>query len=144
MKKFTPADVGKTFATSQQGVEEKQWIPIDAPPVVSMKVKWMCEDGVEDSGMYDKDRHEFYTIDPCSTSKIIYWMPYPEIPSEADLLRKEIEEWIGKHASLQQKYDLLVEKHEANLRTAVEMARKQYWGEYDNTHDEIIEKILKK
>jgi hypothetical protein len=134
---FTAEDIGKTFATSQEGVEEKQWIPIDAPPVVSMKVKWMCEDGVEDSGFYNHEKNEFWTIDPCSISKIIYWMPYPEIPSEADLLRKEIEE--------------LKASHEADLRTAVEMARRLFAngkGVYDfgykHTPDEIIEKILKK
>ena len=113
---FTAEDIGKTFATSQEGVTAT-----------------ILE--------YDYD-NTVYVEYSDSKKRIYAWTsgmafdPYPDIyphlesASEADLLRKEIEQ--------------LKASHEADLRTAVEMARGwTSWEDFLST-DEIIEKILKK
>ena len=112
---FTSADIGKTFATSKEGV-------------TATIVKF---DGEDSTMLVRYSYDEFYrwifnTGEYPSTYPTVY--PDKPIPSEADLLRKEIEE--------------LKASHEADLRTAVEMAREGYSSLY--TSDDIIEKILNK
>ena len=34
------------------------WIPVEQLPTGSMKVKWLCEDGVEDVGFYYSEQKE--------------------------------------------------------------------------------------
>jgi hypothetical protein len=111
---FTQADIGKTFATSQDGVTATL-VDINNQDDTVL-VFWMSN---TNEPLIGGD-----TVDPSQP-----------LPSEADLLRKEIEE--------------LKASHEADLRTAVEMAREHIsFEEYDNDWlyepDEIIEKILKK
>jgi hypothetical protein len=116
---FTADDIGKTFATSQQGVTATL-VDYDNSSIPCFffysdrRTLWTYEDGkVPNSKM------EGYNV--------LYKEPPP---SEADLLRKEIEE--------------LKASHEADLRTAIKygrhLDRDKHW-EY--TEDEIIEKILK-
>lgn len=124
MKKFTAEDIGKTFKTSQEGVTATilDYHNQDSTVLVrfsnSLTCSWASNDGI----CYSSHRN-VYPDQEVSTL------------SEADLLRKEIEE--------------LKAKHEADLRTAIEMARDGYVTDeafmlYDNTPDEIIDKIVKK
>lgn len=126
---FTSADIGKTFATSQQGVTATLKDYRTHVVTNDCRFKWAYSNN---SIAYTNE----YGIIPYGGGnfKKLHVHPDKEIPSEADLLRKEIEE--------------LKASHEADLRTAVEMARKNtheldpvYWY---YTPDEIIEKILKK
>jgi hypothetical protein len=123
---FTADDIGKTFATSQEGVTAKMIdfilgnVPYPYQFVYSNDATFWCTKlGTAEFKMKRFNVHPDKEILP---------------PSEADLLRKEIEE--------------LKASHEADLRTAVEMARApdliQDKELYMYTPDEIIEKILKK
>lgn len=153
---FTAADIGKTFVTSQQGVTAtlEKFDNTSVPCGFSYSNgarHWLKDDGTLIGYINPK------------------WNVYPDnpIPSEADLLRKEIEElkeqlrtcdrhraenaWsaLGEINIWRDKYNALKASHEADLRTAVEMARggeylDESYIEYDYTTDEIIEKILKK
>lgn len=125
MKKFTAEDIGKTFKTSQDGVTatlmkyDGTYIGYRFHYSNGDKI-WMTSDGTR---IDIESRHNVFPDQEVT------------IPSEADLLRKEIEE--------------LKAKHEADLRTAIEMARDGYVTDeafmlYDNTPDEIIDKIVKK
>jgi hypothetical protein len=117
---FTADDIGKTFATSQQGVTARL---IEIDDYFKGEKNIRC--------LFDINAHSvviwFYANGTNSTDFTIDFSQ--PIPSEADLLRKEIEE--------------LKASHEADLRTAIDMARKIYGGEY-LAPDEIIEKILKR
>lgn len=126
---FTADDIGKTFATSQEGVTATL-VEYD-----NICTNVSCLFLFSDS----KDTYWYYNDGTPLTgdiNKIIVFLPSQETPSEADLLRKEIAE--------------LKASHEANLRTAVEMARRYCMDlcytppAFMNTPDEIIEKILKK
>ena len=44
-------------------------------PKESMRVKWLCDDGIEDVGFYNHDIKEFVTIDPKSENPITHWIP---------------------------------------------------------------------
>ncbi len=123
MKKFTAEDIGKTFKTSQEGVTatlmkyDGTYIGYRFHYSNGDKI-WMTSDGTR---IDIESRHNVFPDQEVT------------IPSEADLLRKEIEE--------------LKAKHEADLRTAIEMARDGYVTDeafmlYDNTPDEIIDKII--
>jgi hypothetical protein len=123
MKKFTAEDIGKTFKTSQEGVTatlmkyDGTYIGYRFHYSNGDKI-WMTSDGTR---IDIESRHNVFPDQEVT------------IPSEADLLRKEIEE--------------LKAKHEADLRTAIEMARDGYVTDeafmlYDNTPDEILNKIL--
>jgi hypothetical protein len=106
---FTSADIGKTFATSQDGVTATL-VDINNQDNTVL-VFWMSN---TNEPLIGGD-----TVDSSQP-----------LPSEADLLRKEIAE--------------LKASYEADLRTAVEMARESdAWHRWDHTTDEIIEKILK-
>jgi hypothetical protein len=144
---FTADDIGKKFATSQEGVTAKlvsyngSYIPCLFLLSNESVPRWFFKDGRS-----------------WSAGEVVY-LNQP-LPSEADLLRKEMEElksqlstsdrhraedaWsaLGEINSWRDKYMELKAKHEADLRTAVEMAREGYSSLY--TPDEIIEKILKK
>ena len=124
---FTAEDIGKKFATSQDGVTatlvayDGTYIGYRFYYSNGDKI-WMTSNGTR---IDIESRHNVF--------------PNREIiPSETDLLRKEIAE--------------LKASHEADLRTAVEMARKMVsTGEWEDTRfrfyhttNEIIEKILKK
>jgi hypothetical protein len=116
MKKFTAEDIGKTFKTSQEGVTatlmkyDGTYIGYRFHYSNGDKI-WMTSDGTR---IDIESRHNVFPDQEVT------------IPSEADLLRKEIEE--------------LKAKHEADLRTAIEMAREGYSSLY--TPDEILNKIL--
>lgn len=113
---FTQADVGKTFATNQDGVTATLEIFEG-----KLYKRLFLIVGENLNGYHSADEHGNIGD---------YLKVYPDkeiiIPSEADLLRKEMEE--------------LKAKHEADLRTAVEMAREGYSSLY--LPDEIIDKIL--
>jgi hypothetical protein len=120
---FTADDIGKTFATSQEGVTATL-VDYDNSSIPCLFVYsdgrkwWTYEDGKVPYG-----KVEGYNV--------VYKEPPP---SESDLLRKEIAE--------------LKASHEVDLRTAVEMARELIsFEEYDNDWlyepDQIIEKISK-
>lgn len=51
------------------------WIPVEQLPTGSMKVKWLCEDGVEDVGFYYSEQKEFASWDLCSKKPITHWKP---------------------------------------------------------------------
>lgn len=51
------------------------WIPVEQLPTRSMKVKWHCEDGVEDVGFYYSEQKEFASWDLCSSKAITHWKP---------------------------------------------------------------------
>jgi hypothetical protein len=143
---FTADDIGKTFATSQEGVTAT----INRYDTFDNTIRVDYSNGELD-----------VWIDNTGESLIGYPAVYTDqhVTSEADLLRKEIEElkeqlrtsdrhraedaWsaLGEINSWRDKYNALKASHEADLRTAVEMARKIYGGEY-LAPDEIIEKII--
>jgi hypothetical protein len=162
---FTADDIGKTFATSQEGVTAtiKEYDDEDDTFVVLLSdykdTLWYNSDGTL-YGVNDEilELIEVDSVPIIEPSKEILLQ---EIPSEADLLRKEIAElkeqlrtcdrhraedaWsaLGEINSWRDKYNALKASHEADLRTAVEMARGwTSWEDFLST-DEIIEKILK-
>ena len=49
------------------------WNPVEQLPTCSMKVKWLCEDGVEDVGFYYSEQKEFASWDLCSKKPITHW-----------------------------------------------------------------------
>jgi len=51
------------------------WIPVEQLPNGNMKVKWLCEDGVEDVGFYYSEQNEFASWDLCSEKPITHWKP---------------------------------------------------------------------
>jgi hypothetical protein len=51
------------------------WIPIEQLPTGSMKVKWLCEDGVEDVGFYYSEQKEFASLNLFSEKPITHWKP---------------------------------------------------------------------
>jgi len=55
------------------------WIPVDQLPIGSMKIKWLCEDGVEDVGFYYSEQEEFASWDLCSEKPITHWKPLEDI-----------------------------------------------------------------
>jgi hypothetical protein len=165
---FTQADVGKTFATSQDGVTAtlKEYDDEDDTFIVLLSdykdTLWFNSDGTL-YGINDEilELIEVDSVPIIEPSKEILSQ---ETPSEADFLRKEIEElkeqlrtcdrhraedaWsaLGEINSWRDKYNALKASHGADLRTAVEMARELIsFEEYDNDWlyepDEIIEKI---
>lgn len=57
------------------------WIPVEQLPTCSMKVKWLCEDGVEDVGFYYSEQKEFASWDLCSEKPITHWKPFEDFLS---------------------------------------------------------------
>ena len=55
------------------------WIPICQLPTISMKVKWLCEDGDEDVGFYYSEQKEFAGWDLCSEKSITHWKPLEDV-----------------------------------------------------------------
>ena len=55
---------------------EDLWITVDELPTESMKVRWICDDGIEDIGLYDHTTKQFSTIDMNSENPILYWKPF--------------------------------------------------------------------
>jgi hypothetical protein len=55
---------------------ENEWIPIEQLPSESMKVSWICEDGMEDYGFYNSEFEQFVTYDPLSEKPITHWKPF--------------------------------------------------------------------
>ena len=51
------------------------WIPVEQLPTKSMKVKWLCEDDIEDVGYYYSEQKEFASTDLRSTKPITHWKP---------------------------------------------------------------------
>jgi hypothetical protein len=51
------------------------WISVKQLPTESMKVKWLCEDGVEDIGFYYIEQNEFAGFDLRSKKSITHWKP---------------------------------------------------------------------
>lgn len=119
---FTADDIGKTFATNQEGVTAKFLGFFES------NKQYPCRWEYSNGGYWFTDYlgrafKEEYNV-----------LPDKEIISESDLLRKEIEE--------------LKAKHEADLRTAVKLARAsdlfQNVQTYLHEPDEIIQKIVGK
>lgn len=68
-----------TLDQAKQMVEKyKDWIPVEQLPDRTMLVKWLCEDGVEDIGIYYHERREFATWDKRSDKPIILYKPNPQ------------------------------------------------------------------
>jgi len=44
-----------------------------------MKVKWLCEDGIEDVGFYYSEQKEFASWDLCSENPITHWKPLEDV-----------------------------------------------------------------
>lgn len=57
-------------------VKEFNGIPVAQLPPCSMKVKWLCEDGVEDVGFYNEEQNYFAGWDLLSQSRITHWKPF--------------------------------------------------------------------
>jgi len=55
------------------------WIPVEQLPTGSMKVKWLCEDGVEDVGFYYSEQKEFASWNLCSEKPITHWKPLENV-----------------------------------------------------------------
>ena len=55
------------------------WIVVEQLPTASMKVKWLCEDGVEDVGFYYHQQKEFASWDLCSEKPITHWKPSEDV-----------------------------------------------------------------
>lgn len=55
---------------------EDLWITVDELPTESMKVRWICDDGIEDIGFYDHETKQFSSIDMRSENPILYWKPF--------------------------------------------------------------------
>jgi len=55
------------------------FIPVEQLPTASMKVKWLCEDGVEDVGFYYHQQKEFASWDLCSEKPITHWKPSEDV-----------------------------------------------------------------
>jgi hypothetical protein len=55
------------------------WIPVEQLPTGSMKVKWLCEDGVEDVGFYYSEQKEFTSWDLRSEKPITHWKPLEDV-----------------------------------------------------------------
>ncbi len=55
------------------------WIPVEQLPTGNMKVKWLCEDGVEDVGFYYSKKKEFASWDLCSEKPITHWKPLEDV-----------------------------------------------------------------
>jgi hypothetical protein len=68
------------LAKWQEGQETAGWIPVEQLPTGSMKVKWLCEDGVEDVGFYYSEQKEFASWDLCSQKPITHWKPLEDVP----------------------------------------------------------------
>ena len=51
-----------------------EWIKVeDKLPDRNMKVKWICEDGIEDIGFYYFDTKIFASVDLLSLKPVISW-----------------------------------------------------------------------
>ncbi len=62
------------FEKGFEYANKSKWVDVNlALPAKNMKVKWICEDGKEDVGFYNKERESFETIDPRSDNKITHW-----------------------------------------------------------------------
>jgi len=55
------------------------WISVEQLPTGSMKVKWLCEDGVEDVGFYYSEQKEFASWDLLSEKPITHWKPLEDV-----------------------------------------------------------------
>ena len=55
---------------------DESYIEIEQLPTRSMKVEWICEDGVKDVGFYFKEHEKFGTLwDVKSQQPITHWRP---------------------------------------------------------------------
>jgi len=70
-KHITPTDANNVLAAG--------WIPVEQLPTGSMKVKWLCEDGVEDVGFYYSEQKEFTSWDLRSEKPITHWKPLEDV-----------------------------------------------------------------
>ena len=53
-----------------------EWISVNKLPDSSMKVRWICEDGVEDIGFYFSEQKVFAGFDLSSSKPITHWKPF--------------------------------------------------------------------
>ena len=58
----------------------KDWNTVDNLPEKTMKVRWLCADGVEDIGIYFHDTGNFAGWDLSSLEEITHWIPLSDIP----------------------------------------------------------------
>ena len=53
-----------------------EWISVkERLPEKNMKVKWLCDDNIEDFGFYYYAQKSFATIDRLSSKPITHWKP---------------------------------------------------------------------
>jgi hypothetical protein len=73
--------IGKilNFKSDNHVLLSNGWIPVKKLPNENMKVKWLCEDGVEDVGFYYREQKEFASWDLCSEKPITHWKPLPNL-----------------------------------------------------------------
>ena len=61
---------------------EHDWISVRKLPKRSMKVEWICEDGVKDIGFFYLETKTFRTWDLRSQKAITHWKPTLTFKSE--------------------------------------------------------------
>lgn len=66
---YNNGNIAKTLLASA-------WIPVEKLPARSMRVEWLCEDGIQDVGFYYSERKEFASLDLRSEKPITHWKPY--------------------------------------------------------------------
>lgn len=73
LKNFNPTIANTVFSDG--------WIPVEKLPTCNMKVKWLCENGVEDVGFYYSEQKVFASFDLCSENPITHWKPFEFVQS---------------------------------------------------------------
>ena len=68
-------EIGEDTRPKKDVKMDNSWIPITTLPAKSMKVKWICSDGVQDIGFYYSDKEQFASWDLCTEAPITHWKP---------------------------------------------------------------------